>query len=229
MIALDHQWGGGDLVIADRAAGRPAHLQVLVDRDAVDFHGQEPGVLHFAAVAVEPGCLKGDAKILPEPRRLAGVETRCGAFVLGAVRAPPLVDAAAVGESGLGCSPTVEQLHLVAALQIDAGVRSPGHHELELEIGVAVLEPAQQVVPGFGGRAIDEYPVAFDGFQAVLFVGISLYDAGGRPVGPGRLICRQFGQVVRFAGLRDRALDRQEQCRQSAKHSPFVEQALVLR
>ena len=216
MVALDHQGSGGDLVIAGRAAGRPANFQVLVDRYAVDLHGQEPGILQFTAVAVEPGRLEGDAKILPEPRRLAGVDAWRRAFILGAVRAPPLVDAAAVGESGSGFSPTVEQLHLVAALQVDAGVRSPGHHELELEIGVAVFEPAHQVVPGCRGRSIDEYPIALDGFQAVLCFGVGPYGTGGQPIGFGRMICRQVGEVVRFAGLCNCALHRQEQCRQGA-------------
>ena len=229
MVALDHQRGGGDLVIADRAAGRPADFQVLVDGYAVDFHGQEPGVPALIAGGVEPGRLERNAKILPEPRRLAGVDPRRRAFELGAVLAPPLVDAAAVGEFGPRCAPTVQQLHLVATLQIDAGVRSPGHHELEFEIGVTVFEPAQQIVPGCGGRTVDEYPFALDGFQAVLFLGVSPYGAGGRPVGPGGLKCRQVGKVVRFSGLCNCALDRQQQCREGAQYSPIGEQAFILR
>ena len=78
-------------------------------------------------------------------------------------------------------------------------------------------------------RAIDEHALACKRFQAVFCSGVSPCSAGSRPVGRGRLKCRQVCKVDGFAGLSGPALYGQEQRCQDRNRSPKGEQFPILR
>ena len=119
---------------AEKRGGRMGYVQVLVDHHAVVADGHA-GVFDLLAVFVEARCSEDDVVGLPLERRGAHVDPGSG----DAVDSPTLVRAALEAV-------TVEDLDLVASLEIDAAVSaalSPGlglEGGAELEVDLVVSE-----------------------------------------------------------------------------------------
>src|SRR6185295_11909846 len=91
---------------------------------------------------------------LPFARLSRGVHTRSGAA--DAVVVDPLVvDRAGVRRGHLlSRSPAVEDLHLIQALKVDAGVGGLGDHEFEIQLDVAEASLGTQI-GGLAGGAVE--------------------------------------------------------------------------
>ena len=115
-----------------------------MDEITVEEHAEEFGVGDFFAGGVEPRGAEFDAEVLPETGGASGVSAGRGAVVafvaLAAGGVPAIVDAAAIrGLRRGGLAPAVEELHLVAAHKVDAGVGAGGEEEIEIEFDVGVI------------------------------------------------------------------------------------------
>src|SRR5574340_1555325 len=145
VIALQHdrvQRRFGDVEAGARGA---VHFHVLLHEQAVVEHPDEARVFGLFAAGVEAWRVEPDVIRLPFARR-----ARCVAHGRGATHAPlvdpAVVDAAAVRRRHRSLrSPAIEDLHLVETLQVNAGVRALGEHELYVKLRVAEFLVAHQV------------------------------------------------------------------------------------
>ena len=157
VVTLKHEWTerGFGTVFEECAAGGAGDLDVFVNEKTVEGNFGEAGVFRFLAGGVEARGLKYDVQRLPETRGAAGVGAGRGAlvaFLAGAAGGvPALINAAAVGGGRSFFPPAVEELDLVAALQIHAGVRAGGHEEFESELDVAVFPRGEEMAARFLG------------------------------------------------------------------------------
>ena len=146
VVALNHERAarGFRFSFKQGAARGAADLDVFVDEITVEEHAEEFGVGDFFAGVVEPRGAEFDAEVLPETGGASGVSAGRGAVVafvaLAAGGVPAIVDAAAIrGLRRGGLAPAVEELHLVAAHKVDAGVGAGGEEEIEIEFDVGVI------------------------------------------------------------------------------------------
>src|SRR5512138_101557 len=127
MVALQHQGAESFLVVLPlRRPGRSRQFHVLVDDLAVEGHLDKTGVAHFPARGIETGRAENDVKALPLAGRSAGVHARRMPLKLAPRLGPARVDAAALDPRILVLRDPVAVIHLdlVAALEVDAGVRA---------------------------------------------------------------------------------------------------------
>ncbi len=160
VISLDHQRTRRRFVVERRRARRSGQLDVLVYDVPIQSHSLHPRVVRLAAALVEAGGPEVDLKVLPEPGCPSGVDARrhaveaFTAFLTPLV--PPLVDSADVAKAGIADAPAVEELYLVASLQIDARIRACGHHEVELQRQIPMLPGREEVLAVVVGGGADE-------------------------------------------------------------------------
>ena len=160
VVALDEDGAKGHFFLIERATGWQWNLQVLVHRYSIDNHVVQAGIFDFVALGIKSGCLKGNFHVLPQAGRFCCVGQGCFAHVDFARGAFPVaVNAAKVAVLGRFYPPAVEQLDLIAPLQVDARVGTLGHHKIQFKFQVAVF-------PG------GEYLVAFDGGLVLFFTGL---------------------------------------------------------
>lgn len=181
VVALQHDRPERRFVFEARAARRPSDLRVFVDELAILPDFDEPAVLSFFAGVIKSGCTKNDVERLPFAGTTAGVETRRMAVVAFAV-IPTLIDAAAVAvfQVIVGHAPTVEDLHFVTALNVNAGVGIGRDIEFNVNGGVAVLELGHQVAL-LAGRAVHENSRAGMNYEKMRVLGIERNGFGHRP------------------------------------------------
>ena len=180
MIALQAQRGEGAFGAALAATRRTGQLDVVMDNDPVVPHLFEPGVGRLVTGGVEPRGPKDDVETLPLTGRLAGVIRRCGAADTLVVD-PPFVHAAAVVQVDLRFVEAVENLNLVAALEIDPRVGPFGHHELDVQLAIAVAFVGIQIACP-PGRAVDHHALTRIDSQPAGVGKIGRDPAGGVPV-----------------------------------------------
>ncbi len=129
---------------------RPDDLDILMDHLTVEPHRFEACVGDFRALRIEPGGAEDDIEFVPfagGPGRVHPGRDTLEALAPGSSRrVPPLVDPAHVVLLGVCFSVRIEDLDLVPALEIDAGVGALGDHELDVGGDIAVLEGGDEVV-----------------------------------------------------------------------------------
>ena len=113
------------------AARGATDLDVFVDEITVEEHAEEFGVGGFFAGGVETRGAEFDAEVLPEAGGASGVSAGRGAAIafvaFAASGIPAIVDTPAIGRLGRSrLTPAVEELHLVAAHEVYAGVGASG-------------------------------------------------------------------------------------------------------
>ena len=195
VIALDHERTerGFGSVFKQGATGGAGDLDILVDEKTVEKDFGEAGVFGFLAGGVEARGLELDVERLPEAGSAAGVGAGGGAFVTlfagAAGGVPALVNAPAVGGGGIFFAPAVEELHFVAALEVDAGVGAGGQEEFEVEFDVAMVPGGEEVTAGVGRFAgvADEHAGAGQGGERFLAPRVAAKAGGELPVGRDRL------------------------------------------
>ena len=166
MVALNHDGAAGGLGsgFKERAAGRAGDLDVFVDQKIVEEDPDEFGVGDFFAVGVEARGAKFYPKILPKAGRAGGVgagrEAVVALLALAAGGVPAVIDGAAVDVLRNLFSPAVEELNLVAAHEVDAGVGAGGEQEIEFELEIAMVPGGDEVGAVFLGGIVDEDAVA---------------------------------------------------------------------
>jgi hypothetical protein len=193
VVALNHERAEGRFgtLLEKRAAGGAGDLDVFVDEVAVEEDFGEAGVFRFLAGGVETRGLKLDVERLPEAGGAAGVGAGRGAVValvaLAAGGVPARVNAPAVGGRGRLHAPTIEELHLVTAHQVDAGIRAGAEEKFEIELDIAVLPRGEQVAAGVGRLAgiADEDAGAGGGAEGFVATRVAGETAGEAPIGRG--------------------------------------------
>ncbi len=161
VVALDHHRAERLFVGVGSGAGGPGDLNILLHHEPVEDDLQETRVGDFDALGVEAWRAELDFQVLPQAGGAAGVGLRGVAFIAfasnAARRIPALVDAAAVGEGRHLHARAVENLHLIPALKIDAGIGLGPEQEIQLEVEVTVLPRGEQLIvfPAFDGIADD--------------------------------------------------------------------------
>ena len=150
----------------------------------------KPGVSDLLPLLVKLRRPEQDTEVLPQPRRPADVDAGRTSFVaplaFGPRLVPPLVDPARVRVLRRPPAPRVEELDLVAALEVDARVGPLRHQKVQLQLEVAVLPFGKEVAPVVLARLVDEDARAGRRPQVALRRPIRRHAPGDAPVG-GRI------------------------------------------
>jgi len=152
MVSLDHERTARGLIVPGGGAGGAAQFDVFVEHDAVQSDAHEGGVTGLQAGRIKTRRPEYDVQVLPEPRRAGDVDGGGMAFVaflaLGTRFVPPFIDATDISRTRRRDAPAIEELNLVAALEINTRIRAPGHHDLEIQFDIGVFPRGKQVVSG---------------------------------------------------------------------------------
>ena len=160
-----------------------------MDHEAVERDADEPRVGDFAPGGIEARRGELDVQLLPETRRPARVAARCVALVAlltGRARGvPTLIDPAAIPRGRRRLAPTVDELDLVATLQIDAGVGAGREEKFEIEFDVAVLPSGEEIFLRRIRGHVDQHARSREGDKGLLASRIAADATGELPVGAG--------------------------------------------
>ncbi len=178
MVALDEVVVFGGESFALGGAGGAVDGDVFLNEFSVEVDGEELGFFEDGAVFGEAGGAEFDEEFLPLAGWVGGVGFR--GVTLVAFRflfvIPAVVDGAHVAIGGFGFAVAVEDLHFVAALEVDAGVRAFWDEEFGFDGAVAEFFDGGEVACFFGRSGVGEE----EGFSVELdFDGFSIRVGGG--------------------------------------------------
>ena len=155
VVALDKNGAKGYFFLIERATGWQWNFQILMYGYPIDDHVMQTGIFGFIALGVKTGCLKGNFHVLPQAGCFGRVGQGCFAHVdFARGTFPVAVDSAEVAELGRFYAPAIEQLYLIAPLQVDARVGTFGHHKVQFEFQVAVFPGGKDLVAFDGGPVL---------------------------------------------------------------------------
>jgi len=158
VVALDEDVVLGDESFALGGAGGAVEGNVFLNEDVVEVDGEEAGLFEKGAVFCEAGSAEFDEELLPLAGGLGGVDEGSVAFVAFGLMfvVPAVVDCSHVAVGDFRFTVAVEDLDLVAALKIDAGVGSFGNEELGLDGAVTEFSKSLEVACFFRSGGVGE-------------------------------------------------------------------------
>ena len=158
VVALDKNVVFRDESFALGRAGGAVERDIFLDKDVVEVDGEEAGLFEKGAVFFEAGSAELYEQFLPLTGGLCGVDEGGVAFVaLGlSFVVPAVVDRSHVAIGHFRFAVAVEDLDLVAALKIDAGVGSFGDEELGLDGAVTEFSKSLEVACFFRSGSVGE-------------------------------------------------------------------------
>jgi hypothetical protein len=118
---------------------------------------EEPAVLYLFPDGVEPRPKKPDMEGLPFAGGPAGI-TRRGRAADTFVVDPSLVDRSAIMYSGMLHAVAVQDLNLVHAMHVDAGIGTLGNQKFEIDLHVAKFGIADEICRAAAQTVDDDRP-----------------------------------------------------------------------
>src|SRR5437867_8853835 len=152
MVALNHQRIQRRLWDLERGPGGSLSRDIAMDDHAIVLDSDKAGVFGLLPGRVKPGSAEPDVERLPLARRATGVLERRRASHSFAVD-PTLINRAAVVYTRFLHAVAVQNLNLIEAVHVDAGIRLGGDAELQVQLHVAELL-VRDVVGRSSGRSV---------------------------------------------------------------------------
>jgi hypothetical protein len=194
VVALDVNVVFGDEAFALGGAGGAVEGDVLLDEFSVEVNGEEAGFFEKGAVFVEAGGAEFDRHFLPLTGGLGGVDFGSVAFEAFGVLfvVPAVVNGSHVAVGDFGFAVAVEDLDLVSAHEVDAGVGAFWDEEFGLDGAVAELVEGLKIAGFFwsGSVGVNQGLVSVLDDEGVVF---DFDGLGGLPS-----LCCVSGMVVSF-------------------------------
>src|SRR5881296_1678411 len=131
MVALNHQRIQRRLWDLERGPGGSRSRDIAMDDHAIVLDSDKAGVFGLLPGRVKPGSAEPDVERLPLARRATGVLERRRASHSFAVD-PTLINRAAVVYTRFLHAVAVQNLNLIEAVQVDAGIRLGGDAEFQV-------------------------------------------------------------------------------------------------
>ena len=152
VVTLQHDGSEGFFIREGCGVGGAGDLDMGVDGDTVVDDLEKAGVLRFLSGGVEARGAEKDVIGLPFAGGLAQIhEWRVPFDLPFFFLVPAGINAATVGVVKILHAETVEDLHLIAAHEVDAGIRSARNAELQMHLDISVLWRAEKIARAGGG------------------------------------------------------------------------------
>lgn len=156
VVALDEDVVSGDEAFALGGAGGAVEGDVLLDEFSVEMDGEEAGFFEEGAFFVEAGGSEFDGHFLPLTGGLGGVDFGSVAFEAFGVLfvVPAVVDGSHVAVGDFGFAMAIEDLDLVSAHEVDAGVGTFWDEEFGFDGAVTILIDGLEVAGFFRSGSV---------------------------------------------------------------------------
>ena len=143
VVGLEQQWSRGVLGVSPGVAGRMGGFHVVVNQRPLRTTFSKRALAIFFPSLSNRGARKTISSVCHWPGALAAFKRGRDAFIKVVIlqrpelQLGPGVDAAAVVARRMGHLPSVDNLDLVHAVQLDPGVRVAGDQEIQRDFKVA--------------------------------------------------------------------------------------------